>query len=56
MQTVAILGYLEPLSAIVFSVIFLNEQMIDIQIIGAALIIGGALFGELSKMKKIVSV
>jgi len=51
-QTVAICGYLEPLAAVIFSVLFLKESMGLIQIIGAALIIGGATFGELSKMRK----
>lgn len=46
-QTVAILGYLEPLSAIFFSFIFLGEQLLVGQIIGAALIIFGALCAEL---------
>lgn len=45
-QTVAICGYLEPLSAVIFSVLFLKEYLQPIQILGAALIIGGALFGE----------
>ncbi len=46
-QTMAICGYLEPLSAVIFSVIFLSETMNAVQIIGAVLILGGALFGEL---------
>ena len=46
-QTVAICGYLEPLSAVLFSVIFLKETMLPIQIIGAVLIIGGAILGEI---------
>ena len=45
-QTVAICGYLEPLSAVVFSVLLHHEVMLPLQILGAALIIGGALFGE----------
>lgn len=45
-QTVAVCGYLEPLSAVLFSVIFLKETMLPLQIIGAALILGGALFSE----------
>lgn len=45
-QTVAICGYLEPLSAVVFSVLFLKEILQPIQIIGAVLIIGGAVFAE----------
>ncbi len=46
-QAVAICGYLEPLSAVVFSVIFLKETMLPIQIIGAVLIIGGAILREM---------
>lgn len=46
-QTVAILGYLEPLSAIFFSFVFLGEQLLIGQIIGAVLIISGALCAEL---------
>jgi len=46
-QTVAICGYLEPLSAVVFSVLFLQESMNMGQVIGAVLILGGASFGEL---------
>lgn len=45
-QTVAICGYLEPLSAVLFSVVFLKEVMIPIQIIGAILMICGAIYGE----------
>ncbi len=48
-QTVAICGYLEPLSAVIFSVIFLKETMLTFQILGAVFIIGGAMFAELSK-------
>lgn len=50
-QTVAICGYLEPLSAVVFSVIVLHKTMLPIQILGAALIIGGAVSSELVKRK-----
>ncbi|ETA80148.1 membrane protein [Youngiibacter fragilis 232.1] len=45
-QTVATLGYLEPLSAVAFSVVFLNEMLQPSLILGAALIIGGAVFAE----------
>ena len=51
-QTVAICGYLEPLSAVVFSLIFLKEAMLPIQIVGAVLILGGAMFGECFKIRK----
>ncbi|MEL7602132.1 MAG: DMT family transporter [Bacillota bacterium] len=46
-QTVAICGYLEPLSAVVFSVLLLNETMSALQAAGAVFILGGAAFGEL---------
>lgn len=45
-QTVAICGYLEPLSAVLFSVVFLGEKLLQMQIIGAVLIIGGAVLSE----------
>lgn len=45
-QTVAICGYLEPLSAVLFSVAILREVMSPLQITGAVLIIGGAIFAE----------
>ncbi len=48
-QTVAICGYLEPLSAVLFSTLFLKEVMLPFQIAGAVLIIGGATIGELVK-------
>ena len=48
-QTVAVCGYLEPLAAVILSAVLLGEQMTALQILGAALIIGGALFCELSR-------
>lgn len=48
-QTVAICGYLEPLSAVVFAAVLLRERMTPLQIIGAICIIGGAMIGELYK-------
>ncbi len=51
-QTVAICGYLEPLSAVIFSVLILKEVMFPIQIIGAVFIIGGAIIGENIYMSK----
>ncbi len=47
-QTVSIFGYLELLSAVVFSVIFLKETMTIPQIIGAFLILSGAIYCEIS--------
>ena len=50
-QTVAVCGYLEPLSAVIFSSLLLGEQLMMLQFIGAVLIIGGAMCGELVKRK-----
>lgn len=49
-QTVAIIGYLEPLSAVLFSVLFLQETMLPLQIFGAVIILVGAVFGECIKI------
>lgn len=48
-QTVAICGYVEPLAAVIFSVVLLNEIMTPLQVLGAVLIIGGAMFSECFK-------
>ena len=45
-QTVAICGYLEPLSAVLFSVLILREKMLPLQIIGVVFILGGAISSE----------
>lgn len=50
-QSVSVLGYLEPLSAVVFSMIFLQEIMTPAQIVGAVCILGGAAFAECYKIK-----
>lgn len=50
-QSVAVLGYIEPLSAVFLSAIFLNEKMTPFQILGGGLILGGAMLGELLKTK-----
>ena len=46
-QTVSIIGYLEPLAAVVFSAVFLQEILSPLQVAGAVCIIGGALFAEI---------
>lgn len=51
-QTVAVCGYIEPLSAVVFSALLLGERMNRLQIIGTVCIIGGAMIGELVKFRK----
>ncbi len=50
-QSVAVLGYIEPLSAVIFSVTILGEIILPLQIVGAVLIIGGAVISELFKDK-----
>lgn len=50
-QTVAVCGYLEPLSAVVFASLFLGERMTALQAVGAVLIIGGAMVGEMVKVR-----
>ena len=52
-QTVSILGYLEPLSALFFSAVFLGEVLSPLQWVGAALILGGAAFGELFRQRQL---
>ena len=46
-QSVAICGYLEPVSALLFSAAFLGERLAVWQWAGTALILGGAACGEL---------
>lgn len=46
-QTVALLSYIDPTSALIFSSIFLNETMTKVQVIGSILILGGAIFAEI---------
>lgn len=46
-QTVAVLGYLEPLGAVVLSAIILGEAMTGLQLAGAACVIGGACLAQL---------
>ena len=51
-QTVAVCGYIEPLSAVVLSYLFLHEVLMPLQITGAVLILGGAMLGECQKSAK----
>lgn len=45
-QTVAILSYIDPVSALLFSALLLKEQLSVLSIIGAAMIIGSAVISE----------
>ncbi len=48
MQTIAVLSYIDPVSALVFSAILLREPLGITGIIGAVMIIGSAMISELS--------
>lgn len=50
-QTVALVCYIDPLTALLVSMAFLGEKLLAVQIVGAVLILGGACLGEL-KFKK----
>ena len=46
-QSVALISYVDPVSALLFSALLLGEKLTPMQLIGAILILGGAMFGEL---------
>ncbi len=48
-QTAAICSFSDPFTALFVSVIFLNESLTPIQIVGAILILGGAMIAELKR-------
>lgn len=50
-QTVSVLGYLEPMVAVLLSAVLLHEAMTPTQILGAVCILGGALCCELLPAK-----
>ena len=45
-QAVAVCGYLEPICAVILSILILKEHLFPVQMLGAALIIGGAMVCE----------
>ncbi len=51
-QTVGLCSYLDPVTALILSALVLHETMNGMQWLGALLIIGGAVFGELAFHKK----
>ena len=51
-QKVAILSYIDPLVAVLVSVVWLNEQITPIQLLGGVLILGFTLWSELPGKKK----
>ena len=48
-QAVAILSYIDPVSALLFSAFLLREPLSVLNVIGAVLIIGSAVFGGIRK-------
>lgn len=50
--SIAMLSFLDPVSALFFSAVFLNEKMSALQIAGAVIIIGGAMLCEIWQHKK----
>ena len=52
-QSVSILGYIEPLSAVILSVAILKESLNTMQAIGAICVLGGAVYAETSSGKKL---
>ena len=51
-QSTALISYLDPLVAVVLSVLILNQTMSTWQIVGAALILGAAFVGEMFVVRK----
>lgn len=53
-QSIAILSYIDPISAVIFAAIFLAEGMTLLQIVGGILILGSTFLGEKldSKLKR----
>ena len=51
-QSVALLSYIDPLSALGFAALFLGDRLSGMQWIGAALILGGAIVGEVFTARK----
>lgn len=50
-REVSVLGYVEPLSALVFSAVLLGKRLLPAQLLGAGLILGGTLVMELFRAK-----
>ncbi len=52
-QSVALLSYIDPVSALLFSAVFLSEPLSPAGLLGALLIIGSAVFSEMSGRKPV---
>ena len=49
-QTTAVFSYIDPVTAIIVSAVFLGERLDTVQIIGTVLILAATLFNELAPM------
>lgn len=45
-KAVALMGYFDPVSALIFSAVFLDERLSGVQLAGAVLVFAGALVGQ----------
>ena len=45
-RAVALFGYVDPVSALIFSAVFLHDRLGAVQILGAVLVFAGAAFGQ----------
>lgn len=45
-KAVALMGYFDPVSALIFSAVFLDERLSGVQLVGAVLVLAGALVGQ----------
>lgn len=54
-QSIAVLSYTDPISAIIMSSIFLQEQMTFIQLVGGGFILGATFLNEIYDRKRMVS-
>ena len=50
-QTVALFSYIDPVAALILSTIVLHERLTPLSLLGAALILGSAAFGEMETKK-----
>ena len=51
MQSVVVLGYLDPFLAVVLSAVLLREGMSLLRLLGVGCILGGAMLAEMSGKK-----
>ncbi|MBO0961385.1 EamA family transporter [Neobacillus sp. MM2021_6] len=51
-QTIAVLSYIDPISAVLMASIFLSENMTVIQLVGGVLVLGATFLSELTIVKK----